>query len=479
MDGSSQHFRVKSSAGRPAQSILISYTPTLQGEPTVAEIQDPNESISPALLPKFIQTTNARLPQRLPMRVQTLTQGAPRTQKGTTRRRQILPGMNPLSAIGHEQQRGLGVMTQFVPPPCTPVRRGLDYGMCSEHIKHAVDIAVDEHACMIFRMGNKVAFNLIRAGYHVKSLNIKNKSSDWGPHAGFIPYLPEFSKDPSNVKQGYKNGQSAIIDGMTYNIIKYQLALPEDILLENMRQSSACRFGIPLGQPYTVRNRQFMFNKTSEGKVAVSYLVRGGREWKPLEVIGYTSKLTPRWFYPVTADYDLFALFPHTTSDFSSKHSVKCERIDPQFGLITSWEDRIRCALNNRFDSTDQIYGGRPLVWHGMELRNPSPMDIEDDYVMMVPNGCVYRIPGWNVAATFAHLAGQNFYVIVNEDWGEQFLARIDKAVELGYAGRRSRSGSITPVDENPGGRYGIVAKPNSTLDVLKRADSTPYNWKE
>ena len=60
--------------------------------------------------------------------------------------------------------------------------------------------ALDE--VIIFRSTGQWSHRWITQSYPTKNFHVKGKSSDWGPQAGFVPYLGKYSK------VGYDNGKA-------------------------------------------------------------------------------------------------------------------------------------------------------------------------------------------------------------------------------------------------------------------------------
>lgn len=88
--------------------------------------------------------------------------------------------------------------------------------------------ALDE--VIIFRSTGPWSMRWIELKYPTKNFHVKGKSSDWGPQAGFVPYLGKYSKVGANEAAATK-GTKANDDGLHHNFArKVQLILSRDEL---------------------------------------------------------------------------------------------------------------------------------------------------------------------------------------------------------------------------------------------------------
>lgn len=66
--------------------------------------------------------------------------------------------------------------------------------MVAKHLDAIEVVARERGEILVFRSVNPDARRLIEEGFATKGMNVKGKSADWGPHAGFIPVEQKFSK---------------------------------------------------------------------------------------------------------------------------------------------------------------------------------------------------------------------------------------------------------------------------------------------
>jgi toxin LF subunit len=77
---------------------------------------------------------------------------------------------------------------------------GKEHGMVLDHLQKLADFAEQHNIVFAIRPTNYLATQLIAHGFPTKGIEVKAKSADWGPMAGFIPVHQEFSKLNGNEK---------------------------------------------------------------------------------------------------------------------------------------------------------------------------------------------------------------------------------------------------------------------------------------
>ncbi len=77
-------------------------------------------------------------------------------------------------------------------------------GMIKADMQAAARVANKLGEVIIFRSTGPWAKRWIERGYPTKNFHVKGKSSDWGPQAGFVPYLGKYSKVWHSVEKANK-----------------------------------------------------------------------------------------------------------------------------------------------------------------------------------------------------------------------------------------------------------------------------------
>ncbi|MEY0597280.1 anthrax toxin-like adenylyl cyclase domain-containing protein [Providencia alcalifaciens] len=270
-----------------------------------------------------------------------------------------------------------------------------------ENHQNAINKVADKYNITIgIRPVDHKSASLIESGiYSSKGLTIKGKSSDWGPHSGFIPVLQQFSK-----KSG-RDEQSKYNDYVQQSIDKkHAIAVPLEISSERINELINYKTITPLidtddgdykktsstidGEEHT-----FLLKKSPAGKGniwQVSY--QENNEIKPFLVIG-----DPKTGKAMTADYDIFSIiFPISELEHyvkvtempdwqEWKASVNYEELTPaqkrlynneaeynkkegkENGIINNRIKEVNRQLNRELGRTE----GFELVHHGSDDANP------------------------------------------------------------------------------------------------------------
>jgi hypothetical protein len=69
-----------------------------------------------------------------------------------------------------------------------------DNGMTLQDMMAILSVARRRKEIIMFRSTGPWSRRWIERGHPTKPFHVKGKSSDWGPHAGFVPHLGVYSK---------------------------------------------------------------------------------------------------------------------------------------------------------------------------------------------------------------------------------------------------------------------------------------------
>lgn len=274
-------------------------------------------------------------------------------------------------------------------------------GIPESHQTVITKIANEENIIIGIRPVDKKSASLILSGeYSSKGLKIKSKSSDWGPHCGFIPVLQEYAKRSGRENKNKYNSytQQAIDDGYAKSTIL-------EITPERVNELTIYNEITPLekvnGSEYNKtisildgQNKVFLLKKIHrDGKYFWHVYHEDEGNIKPFHVIA-----DPITGKALTADYDLFSIiFPISELE----HYVKVtemptwaewkasvnynELTSRQKALYTNEAEynkhegrdngitnnrikEIKNKLNKGLDRTD----GMELIHHGADDANPA-----------------------------------------------------------------------------------------------------------
>jgi len=217
-------------------------------------------------------------------------------------------------------------------PPVTPAASAVcgvnhvskhinQHGICQDHLEKLAAIAEKTGYVFAIRPVNPFATSLIAAGYPTKDLNIKGKSSDWGPMAGLIPLSQKLSK-VTGTRQQIKKLNKEVRTCQEKNFAtKVQLELSKG-RVEELIDMNAIKVEVkgnkPIGQAqlkisgvkdgktyaFTGKLKRTKDGQVEEGAYLISYKTKWSILRQPLNVLAKVDPHTgtPR---PLTADYDL------------------------------------------------------------------------------------------------------------------------------------------------------------------------------
>ncbi|MGG4607968.1 anthrax toxin-like adenylyl cyclase domain-containing protein [Providencia sp. Me31A] len=195
--------------------------------------------------------------------------------------------------------------------PLTGTEQPVAIGIPVIHQKALANIANEENIIIGIRPVDTKSMSLIESGqYSSKNANVKGKSSDWGPHSGFIPVLQQFAKT-SGRKQFDKYNhyvQDSLFKG-------YAVSIQLEISMQRIEE--LLKFGAISSLGPVDSNGFYPTIVTIDGQKQVFWLKKNDNTpsslWKlyfqdgdkkvPFQVLG-----DPKTGKPLTADYDLFSI---------------------------------------------------------------------------------------------------------------------------------------------------------------------------
>ena len=293
-------------------------------------------------------------------------------------------------------------------------------GIAAIHVGPIANAARDVNAFILIRKTNLDATRLIRMGYATKSMDIHDKSSDWGPMAGFVPCDPAFSKVAAVMPGGpqeHAHGDAK----------KTQLFLTEELkadLLKSNKIAPAGSAGVyaPTATAKDVQ-KAVLFKLTKSGDDwLVDYAMKGPTglpgEWKPLKVWSYVLAGAKK---PVTGDYDLWMVAPHmshlTSGGFNIGRAGARDNADSHGAsssslFILSLVKKLNQACHRDLN---------PVFQHGAEAQNYGfTQQLDDELAMFVPGSGEPRvIERAKLADAIADMSNRGYLPIWNKRYGE------------------------------------------------------------
>jgi Anthrax toxin LF subunit len=215
-----------------------------------------------------------------------------------------------------------------------------DQGMTPQDMVAAQAVAARRDEIIMFRDTGCWSRPYIALGHPTKPFHVKGKSSDWGPHAGLVPYNSEFSKAFSKeaIKKGFALNKEAIAGNYARTI---PLFVSESFIRDELLVNKGSAGRPPIDRMTQPRDDVMYFFCTKPNDVASlpgePYVLfgkkRGDGRYQIFAFPPEAAKTNPRQLFlkeaesepmlamtvpgsdlPITGDYDLFAVCPSWAS---------------------------------------------------------------------------------------------------------------------------------------------------------------------
>ena len=238
-------------------------------------------------------------------------------------------------------------------------------GIPRNYLENFQKVAEQENTIIAVRPVEMICRTLIEEGYESKGLNIKGKSSNWGPMAGFIPVDQAYSKlaDTPEKVPAYneKNHNSINVQGT---------AKQEQLHISSTRIEELTQLGMinnsrsaPPDSGYT---KAFCFESSSKGGLTKTFEAhqKPDGQWDIFTGTDHSKKQL--MVIPKTADFDLLFCFSSTESTDLAGMDKK-RGFDSELGVLSDRTKNTIDALNTTFNRGE----GKNMVHHGADTENP------------------------------------------------------------------------------------------------------------
>ena len=265
-------------------------------------------------------------------------------------------------------------------------------GIPRENLEKTQAVADRTETIIAYRPVERICRTLIEEGAESKGLNIKGKSSNWGPMAGFIPYNQKFSKvasikDPdareAAIEKYNTKNEASVRDGH---------ATIEHLSLSQRRMDELTDMGLLRGfqkiPPAEGYNQAFTLSappKGTEDQTFEAHLNPEGK-WDIFSGSGDTREKL--MIIPKTADFDLlFTFSPYEKIDLAGDD--KMHDFDADLGIYSDRDKSLIDTLNNEFDRGP----GKNMVHHGADVSNPvTDMDANLPATIVIPKNLMPKM---------------------------------------------------------------------------------------
>src|SRR5688572_6172392 len=138
-------------------------------------------------------------------------------------------------------------------------------GMIESDMRASLSVANSLDEVIIFRSTGPWSQRWIKQSYPTKNFHVKGKSSDWGPQAGFVPYLGKYSKVGHD--QGKANdGTAANDDGLKHRFagkVVLKLSMDELKIQNTLPCEVPPRLAVHTMEPVPDSKDYFLFARRS------------------------------------------------------------------------------------------------------------------------------------------------------------------------------------------------------------------------
>lgn len=343
-------------------------------------------------------------------------------------------------------------------------------GIVPEHVDAVGQVARDDDVFIFIRPTSNDARTLIALGYPTKSSDVHNKSSDWGPMAGFVPVDPAFDKNlgknPASpeLKEPDPNIDPAAHESRatdpTHNVKVTQLFLTEALLAKLsadgkirwekeggaftgphnssdpkrkvIRKKAVVTTGsgvsgaLPEARWYKAtadharaREMNFFLTKQEGGRWLVWYesgkpKIRDERQVAALYVFAYEIEGEKK---PVTGDYDLWLVAPKI-SKHGWQHLVMATTGNAERHGESAATEYIRGLLTRLNAACGRTRS--PVFWHGAEAQNYGfTQGLDKELALFTPSGNKKMIAISQVPRALYEIRMRAYLVYWNKRYGE------------------------------------------------------------
>lgn len=298
-------------------------------------------------------------------------------------------------------------------------------GVTPDHLQAIHAVAKAQNCFIFIRPSTPATMRLIQAGFATKSMDIHDKSSDWGLTAGFVPCDQSFSKkqkgNPNPTIHPHGHGEAVPVE-LAFSAQQWAALWPG-----HFEGASKCEAGAPCWgslKPgewdhihHDSRNKAVcQFRHRETGKVywrprtpdnVPKHKNSPGNGLVPLFVWGYKG-------VAVTGDYDLWMVVPHISR--LSQSSKVIDSVVDKHGRSAAMPFTMDLIghLNTACKRT-----AAPVFNHGAEAQNYSFTQELDRYLCMVTPGAMppVMVPRLALNAVMHDMLGHGYVVVRNPKW--------------------------------------------------------------
>lgn len=303
----------------------------------------------------------------------------------------------------------------------------VEAGITQKHIGDIERTCREVNTFLFIRPSTRETMELIGQGYATKSMDIHDKSSNWGPMSGFVPCDPAFSKaltgSPNEHPHYHEHGDAKPVHLALTDKLATPGSNPKLEYVPGRQQAADARFVRASGGGEGNKGTIFKLKKAAD-KWEVFWL-HGETEVK-LFVWGYT---TGDGVTPVTGDYDLWMVAPHISrwSQHTQVMGIKDSHGESGATMFITWLLEKLNAACGRSDNH--------VFHHGAESQNYGfTQAIDPNLAMFTPAGSSEMVNIAELPAILADVQTAGYLVYWNKRYGESDPCLMGSAVNAGVS---------------------------------------------
>lgn len=301
----------------------------------------------------------------------------------------------------------------------------IEAGVTALHIS-AIEETVKEHNAFLFlRPTEDDSRVLIEAGFATKSMDIHDKSSNWGPTAGMVPCDPFFSKKkigqpnpdihphshgdahPVHLKLDEALENLLVSRGKMERLLHPQYAVADKTVAVSARPTAGVRF-------YRASQIVFCVNSTGVYWVKFTNPEKSAGNLIPVYVWAYRIGGVLK---PVTGDYDMWMVVSHASAWWKHQESIAMR---DEHGTSTASNftkdlvNEMNAACKRKAPLTNQVFN------HGAEAQNYAfTQALDPRLAMFTPAGTSRMVNIVDMPKILTDLQNMGYLVIYNKRYEE------------------------------------------------------------
>ena len=301
-------------------------------------------------------------------------------------------------------------------------------GITTKHIGDIERTCRQLNTFLFVRPSTKETMELIGQGYATKSMDIHDKSSDWGPASGFVPCDPAFSKaltgSPNPHPHYHEHGDAKPVHLKLTETLATPGSNPKLEFDPTKSSTATTRYVKSAGGGVGAKQKTFKLEKQG-GEWAVYWL--DGETAVEFFVWGYQTSLGVK---PVTGDYDLWMVAPHISrwSQHTQVMGIQDSHGESGATLFITW---LLEKLNAECGRSDNH-----VFHHGAESQNYGfTQAIDKNLAMFTPAGTSEMVTSTDLPQILVDAQTAGYLVYWNKRYGESDPQLMGKAVNAGVSG--------------------------------------------